>query len=246
MKFKEIMNNTNEFKYHKPFAEEDMNSNHETMKVVEWIGRDRKVIECGCYTGHLSSWLKKQGCLVTGIEINTEALKRANPYLVQSISGDIESRETWDAIIDKSSDVVTFMHVLEHLKDPETALRRGVERLNDNGFVIIALPNISNATDRFKMFKGVFEYTDMGVMDRTHLRFFNQKTAREMIEGAGLEIVDYYSPWRVKPVKEFFEHVPFFNTVGKFLKVRKLFGFLRFSNNLTDVVMLFKCRKKQN
>ena len=40
------------------------------------------------------------------------------------------------------------------------------------------------------MQKGRFDYADRGILDRTHLRFFTKKTASEMIEGCGLEIVE--------------------------------------------------------
>jgi len=233
------------YKYHKPYAEEDSIPNTETKKVVEWIGHDKTVLEFACFTGHLSSWLKKYGCKVTGVELNEDALEKAKPYLVQSIAGDIERPETWAAIKENSFDVVAFMHILEHLRDAETALKRGTEKLNDHGTIIIALPNVSNAWDRFEMLNGRFEYTDMGVMDRTHLRFFNQKTARELIEGAGLEIVDYFTPWQVNPLKIFFYQIPLFWKRPRVCKHRKPPRFPRFSRNMTDVVMLFKCRKKR-
>ncbi len=43
--------------------------------------------------------------------------------------------------------------------------------------MIIALPNIVNWRERIKIAMGKFEYTDSGVMDRTHLRFYTFYTA---------------------------------------------------------------------
>ena len=232
------------FLYDKPDANAIGELHIEIQKIVNWVGQSKKVLECGCHTGHLASWLRKNGCKVTGIELNEIALEKAKPFLEQSIGGDIENNETWEAIKESSFDVVAFIHVLEHLRDAELALNNGIAKLNEDGIIIIGLPNISNAKDRFQMFRGRFEYTDIGVMDRTHLRFFNHKTAQELIEGAGLKIIDYYSPWQVNPVKVFFDHIPFFWRLSRLFHPNKPPGFPRFSRNLTDVAMLFKCRKK--
>lgn len=216
----------------------------ETKTIINWIGAKKKVLEAGCHTGFLSYWLKKNNCQVFGIEINRQALEKAKDNLDKSINGDIELDETWDELKDEQFEIVTFIHVLEHLKSPEAALKRGVDRLEKDGTLIIGLPNISNAKNRLEIFTGRFEYTDIGVMDRTHLRFFNQKTARELIEGAGLEVVDYYSPWQVNPIRVFVDHLPFFWRFTRFIKPNQPPKLLNFDKNLTDVVMLFKCRRK--
>jgi hypothetical protein len=36
---------------------------------------------------------------------------------------------------------------------------------------------------------GRFNYTERGILDRTHLRFYTHKTARQLLEQAGYEIV---------------------------------------------------------
>ena len=38
------------------------------------------------------------------------------------------------------------------------------------------------------LFGGQWKYCDAGILDRTHLRFFGQSSARELIEQAGLEL----------------------------------------------------------
>lgn len=230
--------------YTKPWVDKIENLSLEAQKLIHWIGQDKTVLETGCHSGHLASWLKKNGCQVTGIEINKVALNKAKNFLEQSIHGDLDSPEVWANIKEPAFDVVTFIHVLEHLREPEMVLKKGIEKLKENGIIIIGLPNISNAKDRFEMFKGKFKYTDIGVMDRTHLHFYNQKTAKELIENAGLEILDYYSSWQVNPIRVFFDHLPLLWRLAKFFPPNKPPRFPIFSKNLTDVVMLFKCQRK--
>ena len=38
------------------------------------------------------------------------------------------------------------------------------------------------------MFGGKWEYTDEGLLDRTHLRFFTKKTALNLLESSGLKV----------------------------------------------------------
>lgn len=211
--------------------------------LLSWVGRDKNILEVGCHTGDFSRWLKEAGCTVTGIEINRLALEEAKPFLTKAICGDIETAETWEQVGHARFDVILFEHVLEHLSDPWNVLKRSCTLLQPNGKILIALPNISNAETRFRMLFGNFDYTEIGVMDRTHLRFFNQKTVREMIENAGLKVEAYDSPWRVNPVREFLDHLPLLTHLRRLLP-KTISGKSLFSPNLTDVVMLFNCTVK--
>lgn len=211
--------------------------------ILGWIGKDKSVLEAGCHTGDFSRRLKEAGCRVTGLEINSRALDEAKPFLEKAICGDLESKETWQLLEGESFEVILFEHVLEHLSDPWQILKKAATRLAPGGHIIIALPNISNAENRFRMLFGQFEYAEIGVMDKTHLRFFNQKTARELITQAGLKVDDYASPWRVNPLREFIDHLPLL-TYLRFLFPKSPRRKSLLSRNLTDVVMIFKCSVK--
>lgn len=225
---------------HNLSSKEELPSEWKT--ILGWIGNNKTVLEVGCHTGDLSRRLKEGSCNVTGLEINSKALDEARPFLENAICGDIESPETWRLLQNQKFDVILFEHVLEHLTDPWQILKKSGELLIPGGIIIIALPNISNAENRFQMLFGNFNYTEIGVMDKTHLRFFNQKTARELITQAGLKVVDYACPWRVNPVRELLDHLPLLNVLRKLFR-KNITKSLLFSDNLTDVVMLFKCSR---
>jgi 2-polyprenyl-3-methyl-5-hydroxy-6-metoxy-1,4-benzoquinol methylase len=214
----------------------------EPLKILEWAGHNKTILEVGCHTGFLSKWLQLQNCDVTGIDINDKATKIAAQFQVKTICCDIEKHEIWEQLQNKKFDVIILNHVLEHLVNPWKTLQQLTSYLRPGGTIIIGLPNICNAKNRFTIFFGRFDYEEIGVMDKTHLRFFNQKTARKLIETSGLEITEYCSSWQVNPLREFLDHTYFW-----FLK--KLFSghspkYFKFSSNLTDVVMLFKCSIK--
>ena len=208
----------------------------EHRKVIDWVGKDKKVLEVACHSGYVSTRLQQNNCKVTGVEIYEPALQKAKPYLYKSVLGDIEKEETWNKISDEKFDVILFMHILEHLIDPETILAKAKLLLNENGIVIICLPNINNWVNRWDIFKGNVNYTSDGVMDKTHFKFYNFFTAKKMIEAAGYSVLEYSGvSWKVR-----------FKIVPDRWIARKINDFYTsilhkiLSPNLTDKIIMFK------
>jgi 2-polyprenyl-3-methyl-5-hydroxy-6-metoxy-1,4-benzoquinol methylase len=204
------------------------------------VGFDKKVLEIACHTGYISAWLQKRGCQVTGAEIYAPALEKAKPYLHRYILGNIEEEKIWQEVEQEKYDVVLFMHILEHLVNPEVILQKTKTCLKDGGEVIICLPNVSNWEDRLNMFKGNFEYTDIGVMDKTHLKFYNYFTAMEFISKAGFSIKEYCGDsWKIR--FKIFPEVKFFSFINDYFNrfIHKIAG-----PNLTDKVTMFRITVK--
>jgi len=83
---------------------------------------------------------------------------------------------------------VVFSDVLEHLHEAGEMLRQSRENLNAGGRVLISLPNVAYIENRLRLFKGDWNYTDDGILDRTHIRFYTLATARKFITDAGFMI----------------------------------------------------------
>lgn len=208
----------------------------EHRQVLNWVGKNKKVLEVACHTGYFSTWLKKQGCEVTGAEIYQQALEKAKPYLSKWILGDIETDEVWEIAAEQKYDIVLYMHILEHLVNPEKVLQKTKELLNPGGKVIICLPNISNWANRSEILKGNFRYTETGVMDKTHLRFYNYYTSKEMIEKCGFKVEEYSGvSWKVV-----FHPFPEFRGINRLNVIYNRLIHKFFSPNFTDKILMFK------
>jgi O-antigen biosynthesis protein len=221
----------------------DYERNVEFQKLRLWVGKNKKILEIGCHTADLGTLLEKEQNIVTGVDINTYAVEVAKSKISQAFVFNIEKNDFVGKFLSSPFDIIICNQVLEHLHNPLSVLKNITKLLHPNGEIIIGLPNICNAKDRFNIAFGNFIYTETGVMDNTHLTFFTHKTSKELITSAGLEIVDYYSPWQVNPVKHFLDHFPFLWRLSKKMNDKPLKIF-KFTANLTDILMLFKCRIK--
>jgi 2-polyprenyl-3-methyl-5-hydroxy-6-metoxy-1,4-benzoquinol methylase len=88
-----------------------------------------------------------------------------------------------------------FADVLEHLPDPLVVLRALVQRLPDHGLCLISLPNVRHhRVIRNLLLQNEWEYTEQGVCDATHLRFFTARSAVRLCREAGLRVLAVHVP----------------------------------------------------
>lgn len=87
-----------------------------------------------------------------------------------------------------SFDVIVLADVLEHVADPAQmlALVRGC--LRPGGSVIVSVPNVAHWTVRLRLLLGKFEYTEGGIMDSTHLRWYTRKSLLSLVKNAGFAV----------------------------------------------------------
>ena len=204
-------------------------------KIVELVGKNKKVLDVGCATGLLAKELKKRGNKIYGIEIDPEQAEIAKKFCEETLMGDIENIEI--PYKPNYFDVILFADILEHLKAPEQVLSKLSKFLKNDGFCIVVLPNIAHIYVRIKLLFGIFKYEEIGILDRTHLRFFTYKTARKLIEDSGFQVEETYItipniPRKLAFNKRFYIFFKVAHQIAKFWKGGLAFQFI------------FKVRKK--
>ena len=149
----------------------------------------RKVLELGCATGALGAALKRrQSCHVTGIEYVEDVAKRAETRLDRVIVGDVDAMHFDKLFQPCQFDCLVAADVLEHLRDPETVLRRLKPFLSSDATIVTSIPNIRNAAVLQAAVEGHWTYQDAGILDRTHLRFFTRREIDKMFARLGFEL----------------------------------------------------------
>ena len=154
-------------------------SNSGNSKVIQFIDKnDRLILDVGCGAGDTGKLILSvyPNSEVVGITCSQVEYNQASQNLSCCININVEIENLPDKYLNLF-DVLIFSHVLEHLINPTEVLYKLLPYLKPNGKIIIALPNIANWRERVKLISGKFEYTDGGVMDKTHLHFYTYYTA---------------------------------------------------------------------
>jgi SAM-dependent methyltransferase len=163
--------------------------------VLDAVPDGGRVLDVGCATGYLSAELARRGCEVVGVEFDAVAAHEARAVCREVVVGDLESAATQADVARAvgevgAVDTIICADVLEHLRDPWTVLTwlRTLLPADGSGRAVISVPNIAHWTARRAALHGRFDYTNFGLFDRTHLRFFTRASASDLARHAGFAI----------------------------------------------------------
>lgn len=147
-------------------------------------------VGCGCAANARELRSRHPGVRITGVEPNARAAELARQACDEVFHGTMDE---WRGQAPPSSrfDGVVLSDIVEHVADPIAFVRTlaGTEALRDATWVM-SVPNYAVWYNRASTALGRQSYGWQGLWDRTHLRFFTRRTARELLEYCGLAIVD--------------------------------------------------------
>ena len=146
-----------------------------------------RVFEGGVSAGYLARVLVRAGRSVDGAELDPVEAAKAEEVCDRVLVGDLSQLDL--GTLRDDYDLLLFGDTLEHLPAPEEVLRRLAARTVEGGHLVLSIPNIANWSIRLMLLAGRFRYTDRGIMDRTHLRFYTVATLPEMLRDAGFEVL---------------------------------------------------------
>ena len=142
---------------------------------LEKTNKEARVLDFGAGTGVMGEKLQELGVdNIYAVDIDDEACANLTKTYKQACTElkDIKQEEF---------DLILLLDILEHLTHPEDFLRAISKRLSTGGTILISLPNIAHWSIRFSLLLGFFEYTDRGLLDRTHYNHFNRRRVKRMI-----------------------------------------------------------------
>jgi len=155
----------------------------------------RSVLDVGCGTGALGEAIKqRQLCRVVGITATEEEAHRASHSLDEVLYEDLERFYPKPG---PSFDVIVCSHVLEHLRNAEQLLHNLQACAQTSSLLIVALPNALHWKQRLEFIKGSFRYTSGGIMDTTHVRFYDWSTAQSLVQNSGWTVLNAEAPGRI-------------------------------------------------
>lgn len=144
------------------------------------------VLDVGCAAGFLNEFLPTPDFRFIGVERDPDLIAIARQRYDEVYQADLS--QPLDLPL-PTPQAVVLADILEHLPDPETVLLDLLQHYVKPGTpVIISLPNVAHLYVRLSLLLGKFDYSDRGILDRTHLRFFTQKTARQLCLNCGIRL----------------------------------------------------------
>lgn len=141
-------------------------------KLISQESKGSNILDVGCATGGFLSFFKQKGWTVTGVEPDPEARN----FAIQQEGLQVFDEKELDHLPEKSFDVITLWHVLEHVPNPQQRLNQLKNLLKDDGLLVIAIPN-----------PGCFDAQHYGTFWAgydvpRHLLHFKQPVARKFFE----------------------------------------------------------------
>jgi 2-polyprenyl-3-methyl-5-hydroxy-6-metoxy-1,4-benzoquinol methylase len=152
------------------------------------VNPQARILEIGCGEGGTGALALSEGKCGSycGVELCHKAAEKAKQKLTEVVVGNIEElRLPWGPA---TFDAVILSEVLEHLVDPWAALRKIRPLLKPEALVFASSPNISHYSAIRMLLRGQWDLTDVGLMDRTHLRWFTPSTYRALFESCGYAV----------------------------------------------------------
>lgn len=149
--------------------------------IDNYSGASKSLLDIGAGTGDFLLSAKERGWRVKGVEPNPLARNKA-------LNKGLSLKEDSAACKNEKFEVITLWHVLEHLPDLENEIRLIVSLLEENGTLIVAVPNFkSDDAAYYKHFWAAYDVP-------RHLWHFSQTAISNLFSENGMKVI------KVKPM----------------------------------------------
>ena len=150
-------------------------------KTENMISKNLKILDVGCAFGWFLSILPRRWKKF-GLDVSAYALSYAKKYAKVY-------KADFTKFTDKEFDIITMIHVIEHLDKPEIFIKKARSLLKKNGLLIIETPDFDSAMARkygvkFRLFH-----------DPTHISLFSYESLTRLIRDSKFKIVKVDFPY---------------------------------------------------
>lgn len=148
------------------------------------------IIEIGSGSGALAKAIKLRSpnTHYIGVEIIEEYAILSKRYCDAVLIGNIEKPDHELTSLIQNASAIVFSDVLEHLYNPWQTLQSLSTLIPKDCSIFASIPNIQHWSIIFGLISGNFKYTDSGLLDKTHLRFFTKSTIISLFNSNGFEV----------------------------------------------------------
>jgi 2-polyprenyl-3-methyl-5-hydroxy-6-metoxy-1,4-benzoquinol methylase len=155
-------------------------------------GGKNRILDIGCGDGSFITKFRKH-CETFGVDISQNAIIRAKEAGINAYEVDVSSQKL--PFRDRYFDIIYMGDVIEHLINPDYAIKEVIRALRLNGFLVLSTPNLASWVNRLLLLIGMqplfAEVSTVGTFGRGarssrfcpvgHLRLFTYKALREFL-----------------------------------------------------------------
>lgn len=156
----------------------DINVNSKLKLISKYESASGSLLDYGCGAGVFLEAAKNKSYQVAGVEPNIAARK-----IVADLGLEVYTPDELSNLKDNWYDVITLWHVMEHIHNLNSSFDLLKSKLNSEGIMLIALPNM-NSWDAHK-YKEKWAAYDVP----RHLYHFSKNTFSKFAEKHGMKIV---------------------------------------------------------
>jgi SAM-dependent methyltransferase len=164
---------------------------------VERHGSRGSFLDLGCWVGFMLDEARARGWEVAGVEPS----EFASRYAREQLGLEVSSADLIEAELPEGHFRAAFMgDVIEHLPDPEAALRRVGMLLAPDGLLVLALPDAGSRVAR-AMGKRWWSVIP------THVQYFTRNSMRILLGRTGFSVVEIESAPKAFSVSYYLERI---------------------------------------
>ncbi|OMH40458.1 class I SAM-dependent methyltransferase [Desulfurobacterium indicum] len=155
--------------------------------VSNYLKNSSVVLDVGCSSGYFGKFLiENLNARVYGIDIDEEGLASAKEVgysEVYKLDLDMETELFASVLNELSPQYILCLDVVEHLKNVNSFMKTVFRFLKKSGAeLVLSIPNIGHIDIVYNLLRGKFNYSFLGILDNTHLRFFTKSSFEEWVK----------------------------------------------------------------
>lgn len=145
-----------------------------------------RVLEIGCGEGNFRKNLNQIN-EYWGVELVESVGTIAAQNLDHVLIGAYEKIST--QIPNNYFDLVICNDVIEHMTDHDDFFHSIKDKITKHGFLVASIPNVRYQLNLYNLLVNKdWQYTDAGILDKTHLRFFTKKSILKTVISHGFMV----------------------------------------------------------
>lgn len=169
------------------------NANDARIIASKYIPTNSIVLDVGSACGDFGFFLHKtKNCEMHGMEFSADSIEIARQTHAYASIHQVDLN-CFDGQkfrgLNGRFDVIALLDVLEHVVHFKRVLQELIGFLKDGGVFVISLPNIAFGDVKLQLLTNSFTYTETGILDETHVRFFTFRTIADFLSRQGIQIL---------------------------------------------------------